>query len=383
MLKKNHNLDFNMSSLLLARKCSSILRSSVRCCALVRFQSTHDNEGQAKLFDKSKTSNRVIKATNSPVKEQHNIREFSSVASKQKTDGVNGNSSTKVNTSSRRSLNADVLDIIANDGTEISLEELCEFASQPCTPLSLSDMHKYASSNVGSKNYGPQRLRNAQFLHKELKIRVSQRAVDLLTLPHGLNKTAEVQEISHKYLRYLRVLLDTPCPQNDEEEYAFTDALREIVKDRKSIPMAIAKGVASLKDNRKEELDISRLQEMEKALYRFFNARTGLRLIAEHHILSCVKRQQDQSIVVSKAFHGHDQSLGCIIDDCNPYIEARMVADQVMKHCKECYGVTPNIEVLDCSPEKYADSKFTYVPHHLKYILSELMRNSCRATIRK
>jgi len=372
-----------MSSLLLARKCSSIVRSSVRCCALVRFQSTHANEGLATTVDKINTSNRVIKATNLPVKEQQNIREFSSVASHQRNNGVNGNSSTNVNTSSRRSLNADVLDIINNDGTEISLEELCELASQPCTPLSLSDMHKYASSNASSKNYGPQRLRNAQFLHKELKIRVAQRAVDLLTLPQGLNKTTEVQEIAHKYLRYLKKLLDTSCPQNDEEEYAFTEALREIVLDRKSIPMAIAKGVASLKDHRKEELDIYRVQEMEKALYRFFNARTGLRLLAEHHILSCVKRQQDPSIVVSKEIHGHDQSVGCIIDDCNPYIEARRVADRVMEHCKDCYGVTPKIEVLDCSPEKYADSKFTYVPHHLKYILSELLKNSCRATIRR
>jgi hypothetical protein len=210
---------------------------------------------------------------------------------------------------------------------------------------------------------------------------VAQRAVDLITLPHGLNKTAEVQEIIHKYLSYTRKIIDLTCPQNDEEEYEFTNALLEIVKDRKSIPMAIAKGVASLKDNRKEELDVYRLQEVEKALYRFFNARTGMRLIAEHHILSCIRRQHDPSIVMSKAFSENDQSLGCIKDDCNPYLEAQKVASNVMKHCKDCYGVTPEIEVLDCSPDKYADSKFTYVPHHLKYILSELLKNSCRATI--
>lgn len=377
-----------MSLLLFTQRCSSIVRSSTRSysSSILRYQSTHASEGLGtEEQKKSRSTRKVIKATNSPVKEQNVVRQFSSVAPRQtKHDSkhnVNVHEATQINTANRRTLDSDVVDIINNDGTEISMEELYELASRPCTPLTLSDMFKYASSNVSSKNYGPQRLRNAQFLYKELSIRVAQRAVDLITLPHGLNKTAEVQEIAHKYLRYARKIIDLTCPQNDEEEYEFTNALREIVQDRKTIPMAIAKGVASLKDNRKEELDVHRLQEMEKALYRFFNARTGMRLIAEHHILSCTKRKHDQSIVVSKAFSENDQSLGCIKDDCNPYLEARRVAAQVMKHCKDCYGVTPEIEVLDCSPDKYADSKFTYVPHHLKYILSELLKNSCRATI--
>lgn len=57
-------------------------------------------------------------------------------------------------------------------------------ASQKTTPLSLQNMYRYAS--VGKP---AQRLRNAQFLHRELPIRIAQRAVDLLTLPHGLNNT--------------------------------------------------------------------------------------------------------------------------------------------------------------------------------------------------
>jgi hypothetical protein len=370
-----------------------MFRSSARICSssssILRFQSTHASEDLLVGINeqkKSRSTTRVIKATNSPVKTHHFVREFSSFAPhettyKKKHNRNNAHGATQINTVDRQILNSEAVDIINNDGTEISLEELYELASQPCTPLTLSDMFKYASSKASSKNYAPQRLRNAQFLYKELSIRVAQRAVDLITLPHGLNKTAEVQEIIHKYLSYTRKIIDLTCPQNDEEEYEFTNALLEIVKDRKSIPMAIAKGVASLKDNRKEELDVYRLQEVEKALYRFFNARTGMRLIAEHHILSCIRRQHDPSIVMSKAFSENDQSLGCIKDDCNPYLEAQKVASNVMKHCKDCYGVTPEIEVLDCSPDKYADSKFTYVPHHLKYILSELLKNSCRATI--
>jgi len=288
-------------------------------------------------------------------------------------------------------LASDLLETVNKGSTSITVQELYDLASQPCTPLSLSDMYKYAGQNALSNNYAAQRLRNAQFLHKELPIRVAQRAVDLLTLPHGLNKTSQVQTIAHAYLSYLTKILDFPCPKNEAEEYEFTEALKDIVKDRKTIPMAIANGVASLKDNRREDLDMRRLQEMEKALYRFFNARTGLRLLAEHHILGCVQRKNEnvefrkqQSCIDSIPLEQErDNFIGCINDNCDPYTEVQQVVDQVAKHCRECYGIAPEIEVLDCTLDRYSDSKFTYVPHHLQYCLAELLKNSCRATIRK
>merc|ERR1711957_536368 len=104
-------------------------------------------------------------------------------------------------------------------------------------------MCKYASSNAESKNYYRQRLSNAIFLHKELQIRIAQRAVCLLNLPEGLNTTTHVQKIAHIYIRYLRMFKKCPCPSNNEEELAFTDMLRVMVLDRTSIPMALARGI--------------------------------------------------------------------------------------------------------------------------------------------
>ncbi len=325
---------------------------------------------------------RIITATNTPVIESN--RTFSSLASQESS--TNNKQSRRINRKLDKSLRNEKFDL----DSEITLETLKSLATQPCTPLSLSDMYKYASANANSKNYGPQRLRNAQFLYKELPIRVAQRAVDLITLPHGLNKTPQVQEIIRLYLSYLEKLESFPFPDSEEQELEFTDMLRTIVQDRTSIPMAIAKGVATLRDNRKEELDIQRLQEMEKALYRFFNARTGLRLLTEHHILSCLKREKEneelrkiQSFIDHVPLEGETSFLGCIQSDCDPYVEVKRVADQVMSHCKDCYGISPEIEVLDCTPERYADSNFTYVPHHLQYTVAELLKNSCRATVRR
>lgn len=39
------------------------------------------------------------------------------------------------------------------------------------------------------------RLANAQFLHRELPVRLSQRAVELMNLPHGLSDVPGIQQV--------------------------------------------------------------------------------------------------------------------------------------------------------------------------------------------
>ena len=276
----------------------------------------------------------------------------------------------------------------------ISFEELKSLASQKTTPLSLQNMYKYAS--VGKP---AQRLRNAQFLHKELPIRIAQRAIDLLTLPHGLGNSPQVRSVANVYLKYLAAMLDFPCPQSAEEEQRFTDTLRPFILDRTSIPAAVAAGISTLKDRRKEEnLDVRRLREMEDALYRFFTARVGLRFLSEHHILSDDRNQEQndefarrmsllENVPLDVADGTGDTGegfTGCIAKNCDPVREAKRVADQVSRHCQEAYGLAPDIDIVDCTERsKFARRDFTYVPHHLQYMLSELLKNSCRASVRK
>lgn len=278
----------------------------------------------------------------------------------------------------------------------ITMEELKLLASQTTTPLSLQNMYRYAS--VGKP---AQRLRNAQFLHRELPIRIAQRAVDLLTLPYGLNNTPQVRAVANVYLKYLKALQEFPCPKSAEEERRFTDTLRPFILDRTSIPAAIAAGVSTFKDQRKEEsLDVTRLRELEDALYRFFTARVGLRFLTEHHILSSDGAQNDElrmrqsclenvPLVETPAADNETSAsseesfLGCISKNCDPVREAKRVADQVQRHCEEAYGISPVIDIVDCTSKKNARRDFTYVPHHLQYMLSELLKNSCRASVRK
>lgn len=317
----------------------------------------------------------------------------------------------------------------------VSMDELLALASCKPTALSLADMYRYAPNKRGNDNDANtnsnnrqrqqehfERLRNAQFLHRELPIRVAQRAVDLLTLPHGLNRTREVQSIANTYLRYLQQLQDFPTPTNADSERAFTHILEEFILDRHSIPMAISRGLRSLKDERKAPVDTRRMNEMEEALNRFFTARVGLRFLVEHHVLSgngensddlyrkqliaegngtlvdpgllltekdieyekaLSSRGREGGITASSLSDDEEVKCGAIQRDCDPVKEVRRTVARVTQLCRESYGIAPNIEIVVGTGERGEGVSFTYVPHHLRYMLAELLKNSCRASVRR
>lgn len=201
------------------------------------------------------------------------------------------------------------------------------------------------------------------------------------------------------HLQYLQSLRDIPCPTNAKTERDFTNALNNFILDRHSIPMAIARGLQSLKDERKAPVDGRRLAEMEEALSRFFTARVGLRFLVEHHVLTGndensddLYRQQleqegglellEEETLASETWERSD-SRGCIQLNCDPIREVKRTVARVTKLCRESYGVAPEIQVVNCAVDKGADTPFTYVPHHLRYMLAELLKNSCRATVKK
>ncbi|OEU14047.1 alpha-ketoacid dehydrogenase kinase [Fragilariopsis cylindrus CCMP1102] len=240
-------------------------------------------------------------------------------------------------------------------------------------------MYKYAIVDVDNPE---QRIRNAQFLHNELPVRLAQRAVDLLTLPHGLNEIPAVLQVAHVYLLYLEKFQDCPIPTDVQSEELFTDMLQSMVLERSSIPNAIARGVDTWIDERSFN-NIKRYAEMEDALYRFFTARVGLRFLTEHHVLSSPIRISNK---LEEDFNENNSFLGCIQPNCCPSLEVRKVVEAVKKQTMDYYGdgVCPEIQIVDKDMHGgERKNNFTYVPHHLHYMVGELLKNSYRATVKR
>ena len=100
-----------------------------------------------------------------------------------------------------------------------------------------------------------------------------------------------------------------------------------------------------------------------------------------------------------------DFFLGCIKADCNPVREVSKVVKVVERQTRDYYGACPEIQIVDATvplnnnngtnggngnagngkSQKHQEEKknFTYVPHHLHYIVGELLKNSCRATVKR
>jgi pyruvate dehydrogenase kinase 2/3/4 len=307
-----------------------------------------------------------------------------------------------VTVSSSSTTNSVMLNILTNTNKNVSLAPgddqdsgvetvdrvlLHQLSSRKSTPLSLSNMYRYASTSPD------QRLRNAQFLHGELTIRVAQRAHELLHFPHGLSGNAAMEKVARTYLNFLSKLLSSRPPSNATEERKFTQMIRRFVLDRAVIPVDIASGLDQyLTSSRSENqrIDSTQLLDIEYALYRFFTGRVGLRFLMEHHILSDPSLQ-DVDLYRKQSYytyipHQEDVGsyIGCIQKDCNTILEVQRVAAQVMQQSFEKFGITPNIEVLDASVKsKFRNRAFTYVPHHLHYMVAELLKNSCRAVVRQ
>ena len=288
-------------------------------------------------------------------------------------------------------------------------DALHALASQHPTPLSLADMYKYASV---SKD---QRIYNAQFLHKELAIRIAQRAVDLLTLPFGLSEAEPIRQVARLYLHYIKQLQEAPLPSTPEQEDKFTQLLQSFVLDRSTIPTQIARGVRewnqhtlSLQQQQKQHEHVQERQDvLEEALYRFFTARVGLRFLIEHHVISSTASGLDYRKLLTSVFpkmanneppspnttsNAEDPSLiaaGCIQSNVNVVQETKMVAELVKAQTLGTYGCCPEIHIVDCiqpqqqtATSRQSNPGFTYVPHHLHYMLAELLLNACRATVR-
>jgi hypothetical protein len=95
---------------------------------------------------------------------------------------------------------------------------------------------------------------------------------------------------------------------------------------------------------------------------RFFMARIGLRLLIEQHIFSKEDRE---------GFSGVIQS------ECNPYDVAKHASEDATQLCIDSVGVCP--EFVFKSPDP--SDNFTYIPNHIHYVLLEIFKNACRATV--
>mmetsp|Transcript_79766 Transcript_79766/g.159275 ORF Transcript_79766/g.159275 Transcript_79766/m.159275 type:complete len:409 (-) Transcript_79766:223-1449(-) len=240
-------------------------------------------------------------------------------------------------------------------------QSLMSWSRKAPTSVSLAELFRVGSSSPDIDG-GRQRLLNSKFLHHELRVRTSQRAVELGSLPFGLSDRKHVVRVRNYYERIFDRLDSLPPPTTLADDKEFTSNLETIVlSGHADVIQSMALGVSEFRKDLGDDFTEDVRLAVDLHLNRFFIARIGLRFLIEHHIAS------------RKTMEGYS---GIISSACSP-VEVIERSVQAASHtCRHHLGDAPNVKIVGDR-----DMAFTYVPYHLHYIVFELLKNSMRATV--
>ncbi|XP_031396058.1 pyruvate dehydrogenase (acetyl-transferring) kinase, mitochondrial isoform X1 [Punica granatum] len=255
--------------------------------------------------------------------------------------------------------------------TKSLMDEVHRWGCMKQTGVSLKYMMEF-----GSRPTDRNLLISAQFLHKELPIRIARRAIELESLPYGLSEKPAVlkkcllsqnstlidgHEVRDWYLDSFRDVRSFPDIKDMNDEKEFTQMIKAVkVRHNNVVPM-MALGVQQLKKGMDLKIMYEDLDEIHQFLDRFYMSRIGIRMLIGQHV----------------ELHNPNpppHCVGYIHTRMSPVEVARNASEDARSLCLREYGSAPDINI-------YGDPSFTfpYVPTHLHLMVFELVKNSLRA----
>ncbi|KAH9310563.1 hypothetical protein KI387_025598, partial [Taxus chinensis] len=235
-------------------------------------------------------------------------------------------------------------------------EDIKKWSLMKQTGVSLKYMMDFGS--LPNDNY---LLFSAQFLHKELPVRLAHRATELENLPRGLSSKADVLKVRDWYVDSFRDLRSFPEIQDSKDELKFTELINQIKMRHNTVMPTMALGILKLKQELGRKQGLNELPEIHQFLDRFYMSRIGIRMLIGQHV----------------ALHEPNPPpgyVGLICSKVSPVKVAQNAIDDARCACMRTYGTSPEVHV-------YGDPSFTfaYVPTHLHHMVFELVKNSLRA----
>ncbi|PPQ63172.1 hypothetical protein CVT24_005717 [Panaeolus cyanescens] len=235
-------------------------------------------------------------------------------------------------------------------------ELLTHYESTPPRPINLAQLlsfgHPVTEESV---------LSSVSYALSELPRRLATRVRSLEGLPFIVGTNPYVTKTLYTYRQSFKWLATHPAVTNLDENKVFVEQLAALVQRHANDIPTMAKGF-------QECARYLSPAEISEFLDGTIRSRISVRLIAEQHI------------AVSDALaSSRDKPTDCpgVIEmRCSPKKMVDMCGSFVADLCEATLGATPTI-VMD----GHTDTTFPYVPVHLEYILTEVLKNSFRATV--
>jgi len=215
-------------------------------------------------------------------------------------------------------------------------------------------------------------LSSAHFTLSLLPIRLAHRIQALRNLPYIVVSNPNIRKIYNNYQHSLSTLLPWQgrTISSLDDEIRFTEVLAELVQTHTDTIPILARGFLECRKY------IS-AAEVTQFLDEHLRARIGTRLIAEQHIaLHFSSTPHFDPAASPTPCPEHPTYIGVIDTALRPASTIDSCGGFVADICELNYGVRPRW-VVDGEP----DTTFAFVPMHLEYIVTELLKNAFRATV--
>ncbi|KAH8108493.1 26S proteasome subunit P45 [Phellopilus nigrolimitatus] len=234
---------------------------------------------------------------------------------------------------------------------------LSDFLSQPPRPLTLSKLLSF-----GRPLTPVSLLSSASYVLSELPRRLARRIRALEQLPFIVGTNPYVARMVDAHRKTFEWLATYPEVRTLQENGEFAAKLEYLVQSHANDIPTIAKGFQ----------ECSRYMS-QGAIGDFLDStirnRIAVRLIAEQHIAL------SWALANSPPYGNHD---GVVNMACSPSEMIKACSLLVGEMCEATLGAHPNT-IIDGEVE----AVFAYVPIHLQYILTELLKNAFRATVER
>ncbi|KAH9063666.1 hypothetical protein EDB83DRAFT_2675163 [Lactarius deliciosus] len=203
---------------------------------------------------------------------------------------------------------------------------------------------------------------SVSYAQAEIPRRLATRIRSLEGLPFIVGTNPYIARILNGFRQSFLWSATYPHVKNLEENAAFATQLEKLVRDHANDIPTMAKGFQECAKYMSSE-------QISSFLNAAIRNRIAVRLIAEQHI------------VLSRALQDPEQAntnIGVVNMSLSPIEMIRMCASFVSELCEATLGAAPPVVI-----DGVTDATFAYVPVHMEYILTEILKNAFRATVER
>lgn len=239
--------------------------------------------------------------------------------------------------------------VAESDVEEFIQQELDSFAPMTPRPLTMQEVLDMLD---------PQRI--AKFLHVEVPIRIAER----IRWIREIRNWQEIPELVEIEDAHVNVFRDFRLVQRKPTLDAFTAVVERAMQKQQPVRLKVSLAMHRLHTMRGEQFGS---ELIDPWLDNFLLNCIGTEMLMSQY-LACVNMKS-----------GAAAPLAGIVDpDCDVAQICRETAMHVQEITEEHTGRTPKIEVKEFHDK--AVPRFSYIPGFLRFIMTEVLKNSCRAT---